>query len=239
MSDDERYLVCGCTPWAREIYERRLRHLPGEWVYVDDPGSLFLYPHALSGRRYAFFLHWRWKVTAEVLAATECVGFHLGRLPQERGGSPLQHRILAGQSLGVLTSFRMTEAVDAGPVYVEQYVPLHGPAEAIYRRAMRAAAAQIGGMVEGRVDPPAPQEGFPRSYSRLQPKDSELPDAPGMLELEDVYDRVRMVDAEGYPPAYLDYGGFRFSFRRAVHYGDRVEVDCVIRVRPDRQGEAG
>lgn len=241
MAEGERYLVCGCTPWAREIFERRLRHLPGEWDYADDPRSLYLYPNALDGTRYAFFLHWRWTVPAEVLKATECIGFHVGVLPLERGGSPFQWRILEGDPFGFLTMFRMTEAVDAGPIYADVGMMLDGPAEALYRRAMAHAADLIAAFLEAPSEPVPQDEARARVYPRRRPEESDLALAPleGEAALDAVYDRIRCVDAPGYPLAFVDVGRLRFTFRRAVHYGDRVEVDCVIRVRPDRQGEAG
>jgi methionyl-tRNA formyltransferase len=43
-----------------------------------------------------------------------------------------------------------------------------------------------------------------------------------------------MLDADGYPPAFLEYGGFRLEFRRSSRYHDRVVAEVTIR----RPGES-
>lgn len=223
-----KYLVCGCTPWAQQVFEQKIKALPGEWTYLSFPSMLeaCVQEQKLDA---AFFLHWRWKVPAEVLEATTCIGFHLGRLPGERGGSPLQWRILDGQTKTTLSMFLMTPETDAGDILGTELVPLHGSAEAIYTRAMEAAAGMIADWI--RIGPRyrRAQVGEVKTYPRRTPAESLLPEE---LTLAQVYDRIRMLDAEGYPNAYLDYGPLRFAFRRAVEYLDRIEADVTITEKP-------
>ena len=35
------------------------------------------------------------------------------------------------------------------------------------------------------------------------------------MELNTIYDYIRMLDAEGYPRAYIDFGGYRLTFEEA------------------------
>jgi methionyl-tRNA formyltransferase len=37
-----------------------------------------------------------------------------------------------------------------------------------------------------------------------------------------------MLDAEGYPKAYLEQAGFRYEFSRAALYDGRIVADVVI-----------
>jgi methionyl-tRNA formyltransferase len=37
-----------------------------------------------------------------------------------------------------------------------------------------------------------------------------------------------MLDAEGYPRAFLEHGGFRYEFNRGVLYDGRIEADVRI-----------
>jgi methionyl-tRNA formyltransferase len=232
----ERYLVCGCTPWARDVYDRVLSKLPGAWEYVDLPRNWRRIIAEGPRPRYAFFLHWRWKVPADVLADVECVGFHLGTLQYERGGSPLQWRILTGQHRAALSMFRMTEQLDWGPLYATGEVHLEGPAEACYRRAMDEAAAMIDLLLR---TPEAARGTHPivtlrgddkaegKVWPRRTPEEGNLA-RHGAASLEALHDRIRCVDAPGYPLAYLRFPGFRVEFRRAVNYGDRIEADVTI-----------
>jgi methionyl-tRNA formyltransferase len=49
---------------------------------------------------------------------------------------------------------------------------------------------------------------------------------PGNLEA--LYDFIRMLDAEGYPKAFIVWHGFRLEFSRAALYNGRVEADVTI-----------
>ena len=230
-----RYLVAGCTPWAKRIFDTTLSKLPGEWEYVEAPDALeSCVPDAMSSRGYTlsppdyiFFLHWRWKVPPEIVNKYPCIGFHLGKLPHEGGGSPLQWRILEGQRDACLTEFRMTENMDEGPTLNERTVSLHGSAEEIYARAMREAADMIHWRISNPPAPPLPVMGERKFYPRRKPEDSRIPTG-GHVLLSDVYDWIRCVDADGYPRAFLEYGGLRFEFERAVLYDGRIKADVTI-----------
>lgn len=237
----ERYVVVGCTPWAQRAFVRTIRHLPGRWLFLNyrqqlTPEALALYfsPKTRPGPHRVFFLHWRWMVPAAITSTYECIGFHLGSLPTERGGTPLQWRVVAGKKLASLSMYRMTDEVDAGPVYRIGAVCLDGAAEAIYHRMMDEAARLLAEWLE-RPTYPAEQEGAPVVYPRRTPDLSAL---EGGLTLDGVYDRIRMVDAPGYPNAHLEHGGQRYTFRRAVSYGDRIEADVTI-TTAEAEGEAG
>ena len=53
------------------------------------------------------------------------------------------------------------------------------------------------------------QEGEPIVFRRRKPKQSILPTNGSLRHL---FDHIRMLDADGYPPAYLDYGTFKMTF---------------------------
>ncbi|HYE59400.1 MAG TPA: hypothetical protein VD948_12885 [Rhodothermales bacterium] len=231
MADTQRYLVAGCTPWARRVFDSTLSKLPGEWVYADNLEHLVAAATVPEWQpAYIFFLHWRWKVPKEIVEKYPCIGFHLGRFPDERGGSPLQWRILSGQSEATLSMFRMTEQVDGGRIIAERdRLPLHGAAEAVYARAMEAAADMIGSFLQApEIHREWEQEGEPYTYKRRAPEDSRILDVPQFNTLEKVYDEIRCVDAEGYPRAFITYGGLRFEFDRAVLYDGRIKADVTI-----------
>jgi methionyl-tRNA formyltransferase len=44
---------------------------------------------------------------------------------------------------------------------------------------------------------------------------------------------IRMLDADGYPRAFLNYSGFRFEFSRSALYDGRVVAD--VRITPIRK----
>jgi methionyl-tRNA formyltransferase len=54
-----------------------------------------------------------------------------------------------------------------------------------------------------------------------------------VTDLDTLYDRIRMLDAQGYPPAFLDAGPFRFTFSRATRRCESVVADIQITLREE------
>lgn len=219
-----RYVVAGCRPWLRAIFEEQIGSLPGEWSYVSDHAELTTDLLSAKDPRYVFFLHWSWKVPAEITNAFECVNFHMTDVPYGRGGSPLQNLIERGHESTVVTALRMVSEVDAGPVYAKRTMSLHGCAEEIYVRAAQLSARMIADIVAAEPSP-RPQVGEVVEFKRRSPLDSELRDP---TSLEAIYDLVRMLDADGYPHAFVRCGDFRFEFTHAVRYSDSVQAHVTV-----------
>jgi methionyl-tRNA formyltransferase len=218
------YLVLGCKPWNRRLYEQELLGFPGQWHYIGEPGELTVEGVDEISPRYIFFLHWSWKVPEKLVERYECVCFHMTDVPYGRGGSPLQNLIVRGHRETKLTALRMTREFDAGPVYSKEPLSLEGSAEEIYLRAGRLSAKMIQRII--RQEPkPVEQRGEVVTFKRRKPEESEV---GSQGSLEELYDFIRMLDAEGYPQAFLERAGFRFEFSRAALYDGRIVADVKI-----------
>lgn len=224
MRSELSYLLVGSKSWNRRIFDEVLCRLPGQWHFISSPEELTIDFVRPFEPRYIFFLHWSWRVPAELLDRYECVCFHMTDLPYGRGGSPLQNLILRGHKETRLTAFRMEPVLDAGPIYLKRPLSLAGNAEEIYLRATELAAQMIEQIL---LEQPAPnpQEGEVVAFARRKPADSELPPT---TSLSDLYDFIRMLDAEGYPRAYIEHQGFRYEFNRAALYHGRIVADVTI-----------
>jgi len=142
------------------------------------------------------------------------------------GGSPLQNLIVRGHRHTKLTALRMAHDFDAGPVYLKEDLSLEGNAEEIYIRATQLAAKMIGQILKEQPEP-VPQTGEATVFKRRKPAESNI---PGLNSLQALHDFVRMLDAEGYPHAFLEYKGFRYEFNRAALYDGRIVAD--VRITP-------
>lgn len=225
------YLVVASRPWNRLVFRQILARYPGRWFFVDRPRRLTARHVASIGPRYIFLLHWSWRVPSGLTRRYECVGFHMTDLPYGRGGSPLQHLILRGHNATTLTAFRVGEALDAGPVYLRRRLLLHGRAEAIYLRASRLAARMIRTLITQPIQP-LPQRGRTTMFVRRHPRQSDL---SGCRSLPQLFDHIRMLDADGYPRAFLLHRGFRYELSRATYSGRRLTAHVTVtRSRPGR-----
>jgi methionyl-tRNA formyltransferase len=226
------YVVAGSRRWSRRVFDEVISGFPGTWHFIDSPEDLTPERVRPLGPRYIFFLHWSWKVSDHLIDACECVGFHMTDLPYGRGGSPLQNLVLRGRKETVLTALRLTGELDAGPVYLKEPLSLAGSAEEIYIRAGYLSAAMIRRIISERLQP-SPQIGEVVTFKRRKPAESEIPEADSLHALHDF---IRMLDAEGYPRAFITYKGFRYEFSRAALYDGRIVAD--VRVTPLNAGRS-
>jgi methionyl-tRNA formyltransferase len=173
---------------------------------------------------YIFFPHWSHLIPATVYERQECVLFHMTDLPYGRGGSPLQNLIVRGHRATQMTALRVSKGLDTGPVYLKEPLSLLGTAREIFMRAGELMVVMMREIIERRPQP-REQEGEPTLFKRRKPQDGNL--AP-LQELDAVYDYIRMLDADSYPPAFLETDALRFELFRASLHPDKVVADVRI-----------
>lgn len=224
MTKGVNYIVAGAKAWNRRVFDEVIADYPGTWHFVSQPDELAPDRVASLAPRYIFFVHWSWKVPPKIINNYECVCFHMTDVPYGRGGSPLQNLIVRGHRRTKLTALRMVEDFDAGPVYLKEDLCLEGNAEEIFSRASYLSAQMIRYIIKEQPVP-QPQVGEPVIFKRRKPHESRIPELP---DLQALHDFIRMLDAEGYPQAFLEHGGFRYEFWRAALYDGRIVADVVI-----------
>lgn len=219
-----KYLVATAKSWNQRVYTDTISHYPGTWSYIAKKEDLNPDKIKSFEPRYIFFLHWSWKVPEEIINSYECVCFHMTDVPYGRGGSPLQNLITRGFRETKLTALRMEEDFDAGPVYLKEPLSLEGSAEEIYIRTSRLAAKMIQKIIKEELVP-VPQEGEPTLFKRRKPIESEIRNPS---DLKALHDFIRMLDAEGYPKAFINHAGYRYTLSRAAFYEGRIVADVTI-----------
>lgn len=96
-------------------------------------------------------------------------------------------------------------------VYMKIPLSLLGSAEEIYLRASKIIEIMIKEIISLRPTPNE-LEGEIVEFKRRNPDQSEL---KSHISIEKLYDYIRMLDAEGYPPAFLKWDKYRLEFARA------------------------
>lgn len=225
MKSSKKYILVGSKPWNFRIFNEVISKYSGIWRFVNSVDELTIELVKKINPSYVFFLHWSWKVPEEIIKGFECVCFHMADVPYGRGGSPLQNLIERGHRKTKLTALRMIEDFDAGPVYLKKPLSLEGNAEEIYIRAGYLSAEMIKRLIDSNIEP-KPQIGEPVEFSRRKREQSRV---EMYNSLHDLHDFMRMLDAEGYPKAFIEHKGFRYEFSRAAIYDGRIIADVSIR----------
>ncbi len=226
MTDNANtYMVVTEKSWNIDEFNKQCSSLPGRWELVSDSEAFCEDIVASLAPRYIFFPHWSRRVPDAILEASECVCFHMTDVPYGRGGSPLQNLIVRGHKDTQISALRMTSHLDAGPVYLKRPLLLDGSAKEIFIRCATQVFSMIKEIVEKECVPVA-QKGEPVVFPRRTPEQSVLP-TDG--QLENIYDHIRMLDAEGYPPAFIDHGCYRIEFDSAKL--DDGVVEAIARIK--------
>jgi methionyl-tRNA formyltransferase len=228
-SESPRYIVAGSRAWNRSLFNTTISYLPGEWQFAATPEELEEAASENPQPKYIFFLHWNRKLSDDFVKQHKCVCFHMTDVPYGRGGSPLQNLIQRGHRETRLSALRMIEQMDAGPVYMKKPLSLEGSAEEIYLRAGRLSSEMISEIIAKDLEP-VPQVGTPVIFERRLPSQSEIPD--NCRDLQALHDFIRMLDADGYPPAFIDFSGFRFEFSRSALADGKVTADVRVTMLP-------
>lgn len=228
---EDRYAVACRTPWFWDLW--RDRELPGEWLDIREEDGLVPGRLEQFSPRYIFFPHWSKQVPDAIYGAFECVCFHAAPVPYGRGGSPIQNMIVRGHEETEVVALRMVEELDAGPVYRRERMSLLGGGDELYLRIASLVLDMMEEIVENEPEP-REQEGELVIFRRRRPEESEIGEGPTLAEL---FDFIRMLDAEGYPSAFLRHGGMRFEFSRPALR--RGEIEASVRITPVEDASEG
>ena len=220
------YIFAAVVPWNRNLFDEKINSLPGDWHFAENPSELNELIEANLSPEYIFFPHWRWIVPKSITDNFECVCFHMTDVPFGRGGSPLQNLITRGFSDTVLTALKMDEGMDSGAVYMKVPLDLSGSASEIYKRAAELSLMMIQEII---VTAPVPQEqqGDVTEFRRRKPEESNI---PPNLDPTQLFDFIRMLDADGYPKAFIINNNFRLEFDGASIIDGQVVANVTFKI---------
>lgn len=133
---------------------------------------------------------------------------HESELPDGRGWAPMTWQILEGKSRIPVTLIEAVDAVDAGPIYLQEWITLDGTELNPEWRLLQAQATQDLCMqwvkaYPAIVDRARPQTGAGSSYARRRPADSRLDPSKTLAEQ---FNLLRVVDNQDYPAFFEMHG---------------------------------
>ena len=72
-----------------------------------------------------------------------------------------------------------------------------------------------------------PQNGKVVEFKRRTPEQSLIPEN---ANLKGVYNHIRMLDAQTYPKAYINYGNIRITFDKAILSNNHINANAKIEI---------
>jgi methionyl-tRNA formyltransferase len=226
-----KYIIATIKSWNIELAKGFVKANPGLEVKVITDKEHLTYDVLMEfNPRYIFFPHWSWIIPEIIYENFECVVFHMTDLPFGRGGSPLQNLIVRGIYQTKISAIRVVERLDAGPVYLKRYLNLEGSAEKIFKRASEIIFKDMLPCIIKNKPVPVPQKGEIIKFRRRRPEDGNIANLSGNSK---VYDYIRMLDAEGYPSAFLETPTLTIEFTNAKMGKDSVLATARIKAKDE------
>ena len=219
-------LLLSSRPWNGALAARLSKRLDRSVESITTPEQLTPEAVAAIDPQWIFVPHWSHWIPEAIWGQWPTLIFHMTDLPYGRGGSPRQNLIQRGHSSTMLTALRCGTGLDAGDVYLKQPLSLCGSAEEVFLRADALIEQMIEQIVCEKLKA-VPQQGEPVIFNRRSPDQSNLASCPEG-DLGAWYDHIRMLDAEGYPHAFLEMHDMRLEFRRVCQRSDGLHADVRI-----------
>ncbi len=230
----QKFLIVTIKSWNIDNFNKYTKNWEGEWYLISKKEDFSLDNVDKVNPNKIFFVHWSWIIPKEIFEKYECILFHMTDLPYGRGGSPMQNLILRGQYDTKISALRVVQELDAGDIYLKKSLNIeHGTAEEIFTKASDIIYKMIEEILTKDLKP-KPQEGEIVEFLRRKPEEGNLKD---LNNLKKIYDYIRMLDGEGYPPAFFEFNDIKYEFFRPKLKSNKLEARVIIKKKDELNNE--
>ena len=217
------YIVATIKPWNVDNYHKYFHKK--NFFLIDNKADLTFSKIKSIAPRYIFFPHWSWIIPRKIWSNFECVLFHPTDLPYGRGGTPLQNLIIRGHTKTKISVIKVNQGLDTGDIYFKRSLNLSGSAESIYKRMSRSIFKHMIPRIIKYQPIPQKQTGKSVPFIRRTPPESKIKNPKNPKQL---YDFIRMLDAPGYPKAFLETKKFKLEFSQAYFKNRQIIAKVEI-----------
>lgn len=221
-----KFVIATIKSWNIKKAEEMVKESNHQIKLITDKNELNYENLNSFNPEYIFFPHWSWIIPDNIYNNFNCVVFHMTDLPYGRGGSPLQNLIVRGIENTKISALKVDGGLDTGPIYLKKDLNLNGTAEEIFIRASNLIFNEMIPEIINNEITPKEQKGEVVGFKRREPYQSEI---KKNFALSKVYDYIRMLDAEGYPDAFIEYGDIKLEFSRAKLTADGIVANVKIK----------
>ncbi len=170
-----------------------------------------------------FHYGWSWFVSTCVLDLCLNVTLHPGKLPKDRGGSPIQNQIRNGETWTYANIIELASGLDEGDIFLREKISLEGDeVDAVWAR-MTATGIVLSrrfltGIADKTIEPFLQDNRItPTIYKRVKPEDAQL--CIEVQSARQIYNIIRAHN-ETDPNSYVARAYFeRSNYRIVVERG--------------------
>ena len=173
--------------------------------------------------KYIFFPHWSWIINEDIYNNYECIVFHMTDLPYGRGGTPFQNLVMNEVYDTKISALRVDGGIDTGDIYFKEdfNIAIGSAEENFIQLSTIVFRKMIPKFLEKSLTPKK-QSGKIVEFKRRKADESDLVQLENK-SLYKLYDFIRMLDADGYPKAYIKIDKIKIEFSE-VHLKNKKLV---------------
>lgn len=218
------YVLLSEKNWHFKMFDVLSSRPAEHWLLVSTLDDFNLDQMEEISPDMIFIPHWSYMIPKNIWGRFDCVVFHMTDLPYGRGGSPLQNLILSGKTETKISALKVDQGIDTGDIYLKKDLSLLGTAREIFERTIPIILEMIEEIIDKNLKPNK-QEGTPVHFKRRKPEESSI---ENIVDINLIYDYIRMLDCEGYPNAYIETEFLKFDFTNA--HLSKNEITANVRI---------
>ncbi len=220
----KKYVIACNKPWFNDYIVKLKNETNSNFKLIRNKKDLNYSDLNELSPEYIFFPHWSYLIPEKIYKKFKCVIFHMTDVPFGRGGSPLQNLIVRGYTDTFISAIKCVKKIDSGPIYLKKPLNINGSAEEIYLRANEIVKNMILHIIHNKPEP-IEQKGTLVTFKRRKPEQGSWENAKN---LDEVYNYIRMLDADGYPLSFIKIGKFKLEFSRVSKKAGSLLSDVKI-----------
>tara|TARA_R100000995_G_C3447244_1_gene106302 strand:- start:28 stop:690 length:663 start_codon:yes stop_codon:yes gene_type:complete len=218
-----KVLICGYRDWSYELYSK-LESYDYDVVYIDDKDFLDMAIEKIQPK-IIFFIGWSWIVEQDIIDNYPCICLHPSPLPKYRGGSPIQHQIINGETESAVTLFEMDNGIDTGDILYQESFSLDGDLKDIFNRIVEIGFNGVCNILDGEIRTIKQTNKDITSYKRRTKEMSEI--KIGDFEnytAKQLHNKIRALQSP-YPNAFVKCKDNTKLFITHTNLGDKNETN--------------
>lgn len=198
-----RIACIGYRDWAIQIYKELSRTLDHEFLLIQSEEEYKDQTIRDYQPDLVLFYGWSRIVRREIVKQFTCLMLHPSRLPEYRGGSPIQNQIIRGVEESAVTILVMDEGIDTGPIVAQAALSLLGSIDDIFHRISKIGYELTCKLIAEGLDPVEQDHAAATEFKRRSPSESEITKAELMNASSlYLYNKIRMLQSP-YPNAFI------------------------------------
>jgi methionyl-tRNA formyltransferase len=218
------YILLSQKKWHDDLFNSLSKNKNQKWIRINQKKDFNFELLQKLKPKFIMIPHWSFIISEKIFTNFNCIVFHMTNLPYGRGGSPLQNLIVRGHKETVISAIKVIKGIDTGPIYLKHKLELDGTALEIFKRSAKIILNMINQIIDKEISP-INQSGEVTVFKRRSP---ELSDISNLESLEEVYNYIRMLDADGYPSAFLETKNLRIEFDKAQLINNKLKSNVTI-----------